>query len=162
MAVLSEFFLGHHRIKYEQTGSPIYVWSAVKFCVAKKLPFPSWVVAYLGDSAKNICTLAGGLDFRSGDRGVSHEDASALIPAAFGFARKGYSAFAKHENRDKRWRDRIEYLFMRADGESGQQVLERIAKRRNLADVRSVYRRIAEAKNELAAMSIGKPKPGKT
>ena len=163
-ATISGIVLSRYRRDYEETRSPISVWRAVEFCVAKKLPFPSWVVAYLGDSAKNICTLARGQSFRSGGRRVSHEDASALIPAAFGFTRPGYSAFAEDENRAKRRQDLFNFWLERAGGESEQQALEGIADRRNLAEVRSVRRRIAKAKNEagMAAMSIGKPKPGKT
>ncbi len=45
------------RDEYARTKNPFFVWTAIGLCVAADLPFPPWVLEYLGAVSRNIRSL---------------------------------------------------------------------------------------------------------
>ena len=161
MAVLSRLVLAGHRIEYEQTGSPICVWHAIGFCISSGVAFPPWVLDYLEASAKNVDNLARGKDFRRDDRFVSPESARSLLGAAFGFKRKGLNVYVLENNRSKRRQDYWDYCLKTGLGIPGKKARKAIATKRNIAQDRSVLKRLQIAKREQSLDRIGVIKPSK-
>jgi hypothetical protein len=134
---------------YEQTKNPLYVWEAITRCLHADEPpsLPGWCLGYLRDTAKNLHSLACGVDFRerqeagSAIKKISSDQAFKLTSNALSLARQGKkNAFASlRVDRDdtRAWLD--DHYYGRDAGAPEIQML------RNLTP-ESARRRIARGK----------------
>jgi hypothetical protein len=88
---------------YDKTKNPLYVWEAITRCLCADEPpsLPGWCLDYLRDTAKNLHSLACGVDFRerqeagSAIKKISPNQAFKLISNALSLSRQGKkNAFA--------------------------------------------------------------------
>ena len=149
MASLQAIILSGHRRDFDRTRSPLHAWRAIRYCIEKSLPFPSWVLEYLGRAAEAVCHLGQGQDFRVKDYlPVEPDEAARLVPVALGFMRPGFNAFVNDMNSAKRRQDLFNFIMDRAEDVTAEKAYDTIADRRGLTDRRSAARRIAEARLE--------------
>jgi hypothetical protein len=149
MASLQAIILSGHRRDFDRTRSPLHAWRAIRYCIEKSLPFPSWVLEYLGRAAEAVCHLGQGQDFRVKDYlPVTPDEAARLVPVALGFVRPGFNTFANDMNSAKRRQDLFNFMLDRMDGMTAEKAHDAIADRRGLADRRSAARRLKNARLE--------------
>jgi hypothetical protein len=137
---------------YENTGNPLFVWHAISFFIgaANELltdevtpewePWtgilPKWCLDYLAKCASAVINMDWGCD-------SPPSECAAMIPALFGFTKKGWNAF--NERRELRGSQHVEryYYELRDEGISVQQAMNETLERYGLENERSVRRKIA-------------------
>jgi hypothetical protein len=146
---LPKIILGGLRRDFERTGLPIHAWRAIHCCAEKGWALPPWVLEYLASAAAAVCRLGRGQDFKGNSyQPVTPDEAARLIPAALGFVRPGFNAFANDMNSAKRRQDLFAFMLDRAEGVTAEKAHDAIADRRDLADRRSAERRLKNARLE--------------
>ena len=51
------FTLEMWKLKFDEGGSIVYVWKAVKYCIEESVEFPDWILCYLLKSAKSLLEI---------------------------------------------------------------------------------------------------------
>lgn len=153
-------------------GNTLHVWAAIRACHPVAYPprrLPDWVVAYLASLAVDIGVLARLRDplaypvRQPGETLAAHTarhdawanatpltgtTAARLLPRVMGFVRKGWNAFTRADAVES---DKSLAFAARFSGMQEAALIEQEQRRRNLAEPRSVKRRLTRGRKLLGA-----------
>jgi hypothetical protein len=73
-----DFRIRMYRSGWEDTHSPVYAWEAVAVCTEHGMPFPDWVMGYLGGVARRM----------TADDARAAKDVRKALPGILGFPAK--------------------------------------------------------------------------